>query len=52
MSRIYIPLCVYVNDFKCEKNLFELNDKFLKRLETAFKHLAYLANEKRKKSKF
>ena len=39
-------------EFKCKESYWNESDEFVQRMYKAFKHLAYLANEKRKQSKF
>lgn len=47
-----ISLCSVWNKDECKKRLYNSDDEFVKRIYKAFQHLAYLAKEKRKKSKF
>lgn len=40
------------NELTCKESYWNDSDEFIQRMYKAFKHLAYLANEKRKQSKF
>lgn len=55
-KHIIISLCEYIyitkEDSSCSDPLWKIDDEFVQRMLKAFKHLAYLANEKRKESKF
>lgn len=54
-NHFFIPLCgKYIDEpsCRCVTNLWNEQDIFIQRFLKAFKHLAYLANEKRKESKF